>query len=545
VSAPTATLLSQGRALDPRFGIQSVEVEREVNRIADARVSLYESSPAEQRFAVSDSGFFRPGAELEIKLRYEGQEDTTIFKGFVVRHSVAAAREGASLTVELKDAATRLTHVRKSAVFRDQTDDEVFAALIRAAGLRVGSLVTTTPKHPELVQYRSTDWDFMLSRADILGVLVASEDGAVSTRGLDVEGAAAHRFQYGVSDILDLELELDASAQQRDLETVAWDIAQQRLTEPRRAKAPARAQGDLDGGSIAEALGVTPYTLTAPVPALPEELQRWADARLARSRLSLVRGRLVVPGSSRLKLLDIVELSRFGRHFDGKALVTGLRHRLSRDGWQTELRLGLSPEWFCQREGVADAPAAGLLPPISGLHVGIVDSFESDPGNEYRVKVLLPAIDGSKGSVWARLATPDAGKGRGYFFRPEAGDEVVVGFFDSDPRRPVILGAMFSSAQKPADAVGEPEDQNVKKAIVSKKGTTIGFVDAEKPALFIQTAGGNEIRVDDDAQSIQLKDQHGNELVLDKGGVSIRSAKDVKVEAKGKVSISGTEVDVK
>ena len=53
------------------------------------------------------------------------------------------------------------------------------------------------------------------------------------------------------------------------------------------------------------------------------------------------------------------------------------------------------------------------------------------------------------------LATLDAGKERGTFFRPEIGDEVVVGFLNDDPRHPVILGMCHSSA-KPA-----PEPANL------------------------------------------------------------------------------------
>ena len=85
------------------------------------------------------------------------------------------------------------------------------------------------------------------------------------------------------------------------------------------------------------------------------------------------------------------------------------------------------PDWFCRQENIEDAPAAGLLPAVTGLQVGIIDASEEDPDGEYRVKVILPAIDEAEGAVWTRLLTPEQDS-KGFFFRPEAGDEVVVGF---------------------------------------------------------------------------------------------------------------------
>ena len=156
-------------------------------------------------------------------------------------------------------------------------------------------------------------------------------------------------------------------------------------------------------------------------------------------------------------------------------------------------------------------------PRSQGLQVGVVDKFEQDPDKEYRVRVLLPTADDKPFAVWARLASPDAGNGRGYFFRPEPGDEVVVGFFNNDPRQPIILGALFGSKNAPPKDVSQLTDKNVHKAIVTKKGTTIGFVDKDKPSVYIQTPGKNKITIDDQDESVKIEDQHGNSITLEQG----------------------------
>ena len=80
---------------------------------------------------------------------------------------------------------------------------------------------------------------------------------------------------------------------------------------------------------------------------------------------------------------------------------------------------------------------------------------------------------------------------------------------------------------------------------VIKKGTKISFVDDEKASILIETAQSNKIFLDDDAEMIQIVDQHGNSVTLDSNGMEIKSAKDLKFEASGNVEIKGQKVDVK
>jgi uncharacterized protein involved in type VI secretion and phage assembly len=168
-----------------------------------------------------------------------------------------------------------------------------------------------------------------------------------------------------------------------------------------------------------------------------------------------------------------------------------VRHRVDQHGWQTDVQLGLSAAAFSKQTDIVDAPAAGLLPAVTGLQVGIVDAFSDDPAKEFRLKVILPSIEGKDGAIWARLAFPDAGKNRGYFFQPEPGDEVVVGFFNNDPRQAVILGALYGSKNTPKDF--KLTKDNVEKGLVTKKGTTIKFVDKEKASVCIETPKKNTI----------------------------------------------------
>lgn len=548
MSLVTPTILSGGKEMDPAFALVSIDITKEVNRVPDAQLVLVDGDTAEKAWPVSDAAFFEPGKEVEIKLRYEEDagSEATVFKGLVLRHGIELQDDGSSyLTVEMKDAAVKLTAPRRSLVFRDVSDSEAIGKILQAAGLKKGKLEATKPKHPELVQYRATDWDFILSRAEVQGQLVVADDGAVSMAPLAVKGSAKRKFELGIDELYNLEIEADAGHQVAGVESSGWDPKKQKLTPPKKAKAVRLAPGNLDGKRLAGAVGFDDTLLSHPVPLAPEELQAWADAGMAKSRIAMLRGRLSLPGIAAIKPLDIIEIAGVGQRFEGKTLVTGVRHRVDDEGWRTDLQFGLAPEWFGRREDVREAPAAGLLPPVSGLQVGVVAAFEEDPDKEFRLKVLLPGVDETDGKVWARLATPDAGKARGYFFRPEPGDEVVVGFFNDDPRQAVVLGAMYGSKNTPPAGVSELSDKNVDKAIVTKAGTQIAFADADKASVFIETPGQNKILLDDEGEKIELADQHGNKVTLDKNGIVLKSAKDFKIDASGKVEIKGSKVDVK
>ena len=533
--------------MDPSYELLTIDVTREVNRIPHAQIVLLDGEASQQKFAISDQDFFEPGKPVEIKLRYEGTPDqgATVFKGVVVGQTVEAGLQGSLLTVELKDAAVKLTSARKSAVYRDQTDDAVIGQIIGAAGLKKGQIAATQPQHPELVQYYCTDWDFILARAEGLGLLVVVEDGQIALPPIALRGAARHLFEYGLSEIFSFEIEAAAEQQYPEIQSIAWDIKNQKLTRAAKAKEFALAQGNLDGAKIARTIGTEACLLNSPVPLSPKELQSWSDAAMARSRMAMLRGRIGVPGFGDVKLMDVMEVAGVGKRFNGRTLVTGIRHRVDQHGWQTDIQFGLSAERFAARRDIVDAPAAGLLPAVNGLQIGVVGQFAEDPNKELRVPVILPGIDEKKGTVWARLATPDAGKDRGYFFRPEPGDEVVVGFFNDDPRQAVILGAMYSSKNAPHKQVAKLSKDNLAKAIITKKGTSIRFVDDADPAIFIETPNKSQIALDDKAQTILITDQHGNSIKMSQDGIEIKTKKDLKIDAGGNVEIKGRKVDVK
>ena len=541
----TPTILVDGTALDPSYDILAIDVIREVNRIPRASITFAGGDPPQQRYPLADSGLLAPGKLLEIRVRYEdGDGETRLFEGPILRIAFDVGAEGVTLTVEASDAAHRLTQGRRSVIFTNSRDTDAVRRIVEAAGLAVGAIPSSSPVHPYLVQYDCTDWDFILSRADVVGLLVLAEDGRISLKPMAPDGAPDATFEFGRDEILECALELDASRQNPKVESYAWDLAQQRRTRAISGRAPHLTQGNLHPDSLGASLDLGTWQLVHMAPLPPEELQSWADARLTRRRQAMIRGRLTVRGRAPLPPLGLAELRGMGKTFSGKALVSGVRQRLTPGDWRTDLQFGLAPDGFIYQQDVLDAEAAGLLPAVRGIQIGIVERYEADPLNEYRLRVSLPAIGGSDGaSLWARLATPEAGKDHGFFFRPKPGDEVVVGFLNDDPRQPIVLGSLYGSKNAPGGDFAELSAANEHKGIATAKGAGLAFRDKDKPALTLRTPRGR-LEIDDDGKRIELSDGDGNTIRLDAGGITIKSAKDLAIEAAGKITVKGKAVDI-
>lgn len=548
----TATIKSNGNTVSSEYHIISIDVIKEVNKIPTAQLIVLDGDAAQQKFEISDSDDFAPGQKIEILLRYDSDQDETVFKGIIVRHRVKADKNGSYLTLDLKDVAFRLTTTRKSAVFpEDNTksikDHEIIKNIIKVdKNLTVKSVEKTTIKHERMVQYDCSDWDFILSRTDANGLWVLVDDSEIVVKKPELTAQPKHTFNYGIDTIYDFEMESDIRQHVDKVTSTRWSSKQQKMFTPIAAADFKLQQGNDIDSKLASAIGADDYSLIAPVDLRPKERKAWADAKLKKSRLSMLKGHIKVDGDATIKLGDLIEIKGIGDRFNGKTLVTAVRHQVSEQGWQTDVQFGLSADWYIkQRDDIVDTPASGLLPPINGLHIGKVVDFQDDPENQFRVRVNVPTI-GKDAIIWARMASLYAGKDRGIFFWPEKDDEVLLGFLNDDPRQAVILGTLPSEKNAPYVHLKPTKENNIK-GIIVKNGTHLAFTDEDKKAsVILQTQKSNKIGLDDEKEIILIKDQHGNKISMSKDGIEITSVKDIKIDAsKGKVETSSQKQEMK
>jgi Rhs element Vgr protein len=527
------TIKCNGSAIDSTWQIQSIDIWIGVNKLPRARLVLSDGNPATETFPVSDSSALIPGSTLEIALGYD-QQTTPVFSGLVHRHGLDITQQDPTrLVVEATDKAMGMTLARRNAVFENLTDSDLATKLIGAAGLKA-AVTATSAQHESIVQYYCSDWDLLLIRAQLNGMVVLAEDATVTMAPPKTDGDPVLTLTYGES-ILSFRADMDASTQfaASAIKSVAWDPATQALAQSGTASASVTEPGNLSSDTLAQVFGVATVNQQSAGSLPVADLTAWSSAELLKTRLAKIRGDVAFQGCATVKPGDMVTLAGVGARFNGPAYVSAVHHALSQGLFITTLEIGLDPDWFSARAPGISAPgAAGQLPPISTLQTGLVVKLDEDPDGEFRVQISLPLLQ-ADGQVWARLGGIYASNGFGSEFYPEIGDEVVVAFMNNDPRFPIILGSLYAKNRPPPNA---PEAQNNQKSIVTRSKLRVDFFE-DKKAIELSTPGKQSLRLDDDAKSITVKDINGNTATFDTSGITLSSATDMKLTAKGNITI--------
>jgi Rhs element Vgr protein len=504
-------------------GLISLSVYQELNKIPTAKIIFSDGAVEKQSFEKSNSGDLLPGKAVEIFLGYSEKEDI-IFKGVITRHGVKVlANRPYHVEIECKDISVKSTLVRKSRYHYSQTDASVIKDILSAyKDIRSVQVDNTDPEHHELVQYNVTDWDFVLLRADANGLYVQVKDGSVSVKKPEVKSKADLQVQFGIGNaglpILEFESDIDLRNTYAAVKATSWDYTQQQLMEEKE-------EVSLNGNT--SSLYNDPVQLYHGGDLETKELQAWVKSKYKRGELSRIRGRVSV-GGAKIYPGDTLEVNGIGNRFNGRHLVTGVVHQLIRGQWKTDIQFGWSKEFCAETMESHQHDASGLMAGIRGLHIGVVSKIEGDDvSGNHRVQVRLPFVaknpdnttaDGS----WARLANVYAGDKRGFIFRPEIGDEVIVGFINNDPNDAVIIGAL-NSTKYPAPDAFPASDTNPKKGFVAKGGMQVIFDDDAKKIIMKGAADDSApmIQLDANAKKIMIKIGDSNSIELSSSGVKI------------------------
>ncbi|MBU0487549.1 MAG: type VI secretion system tip protein VgrG [Bacteroidetes bacterium] len=526
-------VLAGGSELPGTYQVISVHTYKEVNRIPAATIQIIDGDPASGKFELSEKDDLKPGKDVEIKAGYDAAS-ATIFKGVITKIS-AKARSGSSyLQVECKDKAFKLTIAHGNELYEKKKDSDIIGTLIgNAAGVTKGTVDATTVTHKQLLQYGCTDWDFLVSRAEHNGMLVLINDNKIDVKKPDTASAAL-TLEYG-TNIYELDADLDGASQIGKVSATGYDIATLATKKKDVSAVTFTEAGNLKNADLKTVSGKDD-AIFHPGTVEETELEQWGKSRLLRSKMARLTGRVTCDGFAALKTGDTLELKGLGARFNGMVFVSGVEQKISSGNWLTTVHFGMSAAWHHEKFQIGTPPAAGRLPAVHGLQMGIVKKLHSDPDSQNRIQVELPIFGAGK-LVWARMIFADAGKARGLFFMPEVGDEVLVGFLDDDARFPIVLGTLYSS--KAAPPVSVSDDKNNTKGIYSREKITIEFND-EKKILTIKTPGGNQVVLDDDAKAVTVKDSGGNQISLKGSTLEIKAKQDLKLTAAGKIILNAT-----
>lgn len=534
----THKILIEGEELSKTYQVKNIVVQNEVNRIPIAQIILIDGDPSARDFQLSNEELLIPGKKIQINAGYHNDEEI-LYKGIVIKHSIKIKDKSSLLIIECKDEAVKLTIGRKNNYFYDVKDSEAFEEIIGNYGLE-NDIEATNFTHKELVQFATSDWDFIVTRAQACGKLCFVENGKITIKKPDTTAEPIETVTFG-STLLDFDAEIDARNQFSKISSYSWDYANQEIVEIEANKTNVALNGNLTSSDLAETIQLDNFELRHGGNLTETELQDWADATMLFQELSKIRGRAKFQGVPTVKPNTIITLEGVGERFNGKAYITGVSHQISEGNWTIDAQFGLNPEWFSETYDVSAPEASGIIPAIKGLHIGIVSQLEEDPNGEDRILVKIPIINNEQQGIWCRVASIDAGENRGVFFRPEIEDEVVIGFINEDPNNAIVLGTLHSSS-KPAPIAAS--DDNHQKGIVTRSEMKLLF-DDEKKSIGIETPAGKKITIDEDQGIISIEDENSNVITIDSAGIKMESAGNIELIATGDVSIEGTNVSIK
>jgi Rhs element Vgr protein len=546
------------KELSSLYGISSVATINCLNKIPSAKLTLLDGNVSKQIFEGSDGNDFIPGNQVRIKIRYDELEET-LFEGIIIKQRVKQTEEGSTqLCLDLKDVAIRLTAQRKNKIFKDKTDVEILKTILEeytkpSSGIKKVTVPTEmdssrVQKHREMVQYFVSDWDFIVSRADAIGRVVYVDNGAIQIAEPDYKQQPLTELGFG-GNMYQFDLELSAVGQYEKVTARSFNSFDRKIVSEEVGNAISTDQGSLSDSDLSKVLGVENFPMQHAGNLGDPELKAWAYSKLMRSKLDRIKGTIKIDGWAKVKPGVLVDMEKISNKFNGIAFVSGVMNQFTTSsGWYTELQIGFDQEWFTEMyNDIVQEPASGLVPSVNGLVIGNVISVDTEAENDtnYWVKVLIPLLNNSEEGVWARVSGVGLGEKKGVYFKPEVGDDVVLGFLNDDPRQPVVLGTLYSHLSPPEKTTEEDENDQKIKGFFARNDFSI-FFDENTDTVTIETPKKQKILISDKEDSstayIRMEDANGNSITMDKDGITIYSEKDLTFEAKKNINLKGVNV---
>lgn len=505
--------------------IDYVETFTGVNKIPYAIIKVrdwLESDP--KKSLLIDNSYFKIGENVVIEL---GEDKSTkpVFNGIVAKQGLKMNAENGSCYIEIvaKDKAVCLTIADHILSFKEKTDNEILKSVISAQGLSA-EVSGLDLKHESFTQYNMTDWDLINIRAEAYGKIVLVKNGKVSV--LEPKNSGGSPTVTFGENIIKMDLEVNADYQIEDVTGKIWDVKSQKVKDVK-----ATSPGEKSFGSVGFADATKATKKQKPDFFLSginteEEVKNVISGNLSLSRFAKIQGYISVEGDNSIEPNTCIKINKGAAVFQGNAYVSGVKHILDENGWNTKIYIGLSGKRYTKKNvNIFSPDNHGISSAFSGLTIGTVAKIDGDPEKESRIFVNIPTIHEKGAGVWCRVASFYASNKFGCMFFPEIDDEVVVGFLDSDPRYPIVVGSLFSSKNVTPEKIAAENDI---KMIKTKNEMVLKFEEKDK-IITILTPGKRSIIISDKDKSIDIINDQ-DKLSMADGKFTIKCSKDISLE---------------
>ncbi|MGJ0625055.1 phage baseplate assembly protein V [Xenorhabdus bovienii] len=474
------------------------------------------------------------GKTLRLELTNGGKK-SVLFNGLITRKTVKIKNKQLLLTLVVRHRLQLMVDTQHSQLFKANSEKNILNTLLNQAGIKAyfERIAALDQKHEQMVQFRCSDWHFLLCRLSATGVwLLPTMEGVQLAPPETLKSNASHTLKSRGDEkkdivVKDASWQFDNHLNPASLKVSGWDISKQQVLSGGHYSSVAVGKAALSPDRLAS-LNKESWDIRYSSPLTSQESGYLAQGLLLNQRISGVTGEFLLKGDGRYQLGDNIQLTGFGSQLDGTASITAVRHRFNRRiDWETTVNIGLQQEYL------------PMLPDAPELHIATVAKYQQDSAALNRIPIILPVLNRPNEFLWARLGKPYASHESGFCFYPEPGDEVIIGFFENDPRYPVILGAMHNPKNK---APLEPSQDNQEKVLVVKKGETQQQLLINGKEKIIQiNAGENQITLQQD-KDISLTTK--KELTLKAQTMNATMDKSLNMSGKNSVEIKGAKINL-
>lgn len=291
-------------------------------------------------------------------------------------------------------------------------------------------------------------------------------------------------------------------------------------------------------------LGKSEFLHNGLSPASEQEAKQFGQAVFDRAVAASVQAKgVVVPGDGAIGPAGAVSVAGAGP-LSGTYPVTAVEHVYRpATGFVTRFRSGDRRSTSLVETLGGQVVAPGLAPAYPAVVIGKVTST-NDPNHAGRVQVTYPGRSGNVNTTWARVLALGGGQKKGVFLIPGVETEVLVSFEEGDPRKPVVLGAVYSdkAAFPTTNTTATIDDGSVNVAMFqSRLGHHVALLDGSD-----QASQAIELRLNNSSQLIHL----GNDaLTIEVGSglpVTIKAGDNASIafDKQGNVAIKGVKVTI-
>lgn len=490
------------------------------------------------------------GKEVEILVG-----DNVLAKGEITALEPSFDASGAAcLVLRGYDKSHRLHIGRKTRTFLNQKDSDLASTIAGEAGL-TPEVDATSVTYDWVLQNNQTNMEFLLERAQRNGYQVFAAEGKLYFKKGDSSQGTGPELEWG-ADLRSFQPRLTTAHQAKTVKVRGWDAKAKQTLESQATQSLTQAGISETGGAKAESafgLSQTEEVVVNHPVATVDEAKALATGLSHDLSREFIQAEGLCFGHPGVKAGQTIAIKGVGSRFGGSYYVTSATHifRFGTDGlYETSFSVsGRQPHTVHHLldSGNGHGPRPGLGLGVVSAQVTNLD----DPDDLGRVKVKFPWLGTSPEieSWWVRVAAPMAGPERGFMALPEVNDEVLIAFEHGDVHRPYIVGALWSTTDKPPKPKSEAiaDGQVIQRVMKTRAGHLIVLSDQEgEEQISVTSVSGHTVILDDTSGSekITIKDKTGNnsmEIDSASNSMTIAVNGDFSVTAKGKVTIKSTQ----